>query len=397
MNKAAYTESSSNLSLSLPTISGYSADIAALDVNQVFKIRGKMLNEVTSVKFGTLTDPTFTVSGDSVLNVTVPAGATTGSITLSHIDGTTTGGTFTVNLPVITFFLPDKGASQATDRVFTIHGTKLNLTTSVLMGTTVVNIQTKTATEILFTVNGNASGFISLVAPNGTVKSAVPFIQTGDFWLADFDIMYTPVRLFNEPMYTGAGGSESFQDVAANTKSIGNNGDAHGNFRRFNVTFNAAAASPRIYIRGDQGGSANPAPDRYLLYTSSSVGVNFEFDISWDLIPASMVVNGNVDLKIMFFNADQTAGGGYGYYSGHILVPYTGPGVWQHVTLNTNTTRVGASDFMYNTNVPTATTPKFNPSNCRIITIMFQSAYGVTTLGGEQMTVNYDNVKFTIN
>jgi beta-glucosidase len=44
---------------------------------------------------------------------------------------------------------------------------------------------------------------------------------------------------------------------------------------------------------------------------------------------------------------------------------------------------------------------KFAPNNCRIVTIMFQGAFGGTATtpapgSGEQMIVNYDNVKFVI-
>ncbi|HUW91984.1 MAG TPA: hypothetical protein VMV74_02380, partial [Bacteroidales bacterium] len=249
---------------------------------------------------------------------------------------------------------------------------------------------------------GNNAGFISLVSLNGTVRTSIPFFFTGSMWLADYDNMYTPVRLFNEPMYAGVGGSESFQDADAIAKSIGNNGDAYGNFRRFAATFKTTG-SPRLYVRGDQGPAANPANDRYLLYTPNSQGVTFDFDISWDAIPAALVdPNGYVDLKVMFFNADQTAGGGYGYYTNIIKVKYDGPGLWQHVSIDTYQTRVGGSDYMYNKDFPPSSTRKFAPNNCRIITIMFTGAYGGTAEvpapgAGQQMIVNYDNVRFIIN
>jgi len=125
--------------------------------------------------------------------------------------------------------------------------------------------------------------------------------------------------------------------------------------------------------------------------------VTFEFDISWDIIPDTLVdANGEVDLKLIFFNADQGAGGGYGYYTDHIMVKYEGPGVWQHVVINTNSTRVASGDYMYNTNVPPVSSQKFSPNNMRIIGIMFQGAYN-STAPGEQMIVNLDNIKFVIN
>jgi hypothetical protein len=384
-------------------ISSIEPDITSLNIGDSITIHGTMMTEVTKVEFGTV-NATFRAHGDEMLACYVPVGATTGTIKLTHLDGFTESSTFQVNLPAITLFLPDKGAEglPSTVRAFTVDGTKLNLVDSVKVGTTKAVIQTKTDTKLIFAVPGNIAGFITLYSVNGAVKTAIPFFFTGNMWLADYDNMYTPVRLFNEPMYAGVGGSESFQDVDAITKSIGNNGDAYQNFRRFALTFRNTG-SPRVYIRGDQGGSANPAPDRFLLYTPNSQGVTFDFDISWDAVPASLVdANGYVDLKVMFFNADQTAGGGYGYYTNVFKVKYDGPGVWQHVSINTNTTRVGGSDYMYNKDFPPSSSRRFGPNNCRIITVMFTGAYGgtaeVPALGaGQQMIVNYDNVRFIIN
>lgn len=403
MLKPAESASDEVLSLALPMITSIAPDITSLDIGDEIVISGSMLDEVTKVEFGTIVVTSFTYA-DGAITCLVPAGATTGKIKLTVTDGFVESGTFQVNLPVITLFLPDKGTEEAptSTRAFTVDGTNLDLVTSVLVGTTTATVQTQTPTTLIFTVPGNIAGFISLVSDNGTVKSGIPFFFTGSMWLADFDNMYTPVRLFNEPMYTGVGGSESFQDVDAITKSIGNNGDTYQNFRRFALTFRNTG-SPRIYIRGDQGASANPAPDRFLLYTPNSVGVTFDFDISWDAIPAALVdANGFIDLKVMFFNADQTAGGGYGYYTNVFKVKYDGPGVWQHVSLNTNATRVGSSDYMYNKDFPPASSRRFGPNNCRIITVMFTGAYGGTAEApapgaGQQMIVNYDNVKFIIN
>lgn len=403
MLKPAESASDNVLSLALPMISSITPDIASLNVGEEITIAGSMLDEVTKVEFGTIAAAAFTYA-DGSIKCLVPVGATTGTIKLTVTDGFVESGTFQVNLPVISLLLPDKGAEGAPSsvRAFTIDGTKLDLVDSVKVGTAKAVLQTQTATTLIFTVPGNIAGFVTLYSKNGTVRTSIPFFFTGNMWLADFDNMYVPVRLFNEPMYVGAGGSESSQEVSASTKSIGNNGDSYGNFRRFAFTFNPTG-SPRLYIRGDQGVPANPANDRYLLYTPNSQGVTFDFDISWDAVPAALVdANGMVDLKVMFFNADQTAGGGYGYYTNVFKVKYDGPGVWKHVSIDTYQTRVGGSDFMYNKLFPTSATRKFAPNNCRIITVMFTGAYGGTAEApapgaGEQMIVNYDNVRFIIN
>ncbi|HUW91783.1 MAG TPA: IPT/TIG domain-containing protein, partial [Bacteroidales bacterium] len=285
MLKPAESASSLPLSLALPVIESITPNIMTLNIGDEVVVTGTMLDEVTKVEFGTIEAAPFTYA-DGTLTFLVPAGATTGKIKLTHADGFTESGTFQINLPAISLFLPDKGAEGASTevRAFTIDGTNLDLVTSVTVGVATATIQTQTATKLIFTVPGNNAGFISLVSLNGTVRTSIPFFFTGSMWLADYDNMYTPVRLFNEPMYAGVGGSESFQDADAITKSIGNNGDAYGNFRRFAATFKTTG-SPRLYVRADQGADANPVPDRFLLYTPNSQGVTFDFDVSWDAIP----------------------------------------------------------------------------------------------------------------
>jgi len=403
MLKPGESASSSELALALPVISSITPNIAALNIADVVTVKGTMMSQVTKVEFAALNATPITYSGDTMLTVNVPVGATTGKIKLTLTDGFVETGTFQVNLPAIGSMTPDKGSENGgITRAFSLSGTNLNLVNTVKVGNTTATIQSQSPSLLIFLVPGNLAGYISLVSTNGTVKSAVPFFFTGSMWLADYDNMYTPVRLFNEPMYTGVGGSESFQDATQNSKSIANLGDSHLNFRRFDINFKATG-SPRIYVRGDQGGSANPAPDRFLLYTPNSQGVTFEFDISWDAIPAALVdANGEVDLKLMFFNADQTAGGGYGFYTPHIKVKYDGPGIWKHVSVDTYQTRVANDTYMYNTEVPAVSSKKFSPNNCRIVTIMFQGAYGGTVTipapgSGQQMIVNFDNFKFIIN
>jgi hypothetical protein len=264
------------------------------------------------------------------------------------------------------------------------------------MGTFTGTIQAQTNTHLTYSISGSAGGFLQLNTANGPVKSAIPFILYGDFWLADYDNMFDPVRLFNEPMYAGAPNSEQWADITVNSKTIQNKSDAFGNYRQFDVTF-GENNSPRFYLRGDQGDFANPVNDRFLLFTENSEGVSFEFDISWDVVPAQLLnENNEVDLKLIFFNADQSLGGGYGYYSDHILVPYSGVGVWEHVVVDLFTTNVANDSYMYNTDVPAVSSRRMAPNNCRIIGIMFQGGYASGATGAN-MVVNFDNIKFVIS
>ncbi|MGD9991762.1 MAG: IPT/TIG domain-containing protein [Salinivirgaceae bacterium] len=398
IQKVGVAKSNTVLTLELPVIESIEPDISLLDIGDTLTLTGTMFDEVRKIFFGDVEAEDFEIISDTELKVVVPEGAVSGKIILMVIDGDTESvESFAINLPSISSFLPLKGGDiSPTDRVFSVIGTNFSLVESVSMGTFTGTIQAQTNTHLTFSISGAAGGFLQLNTANGPVKSAIPFILYGDFWLADYDNMYDPVRLFNEPMYAGVPNSEQWADITVNTKTIENDGDTYANYRQFDVTFNETG-SPRLYLRGDQGDNANPANDRFLLFTENSEGVSFEFDISWDVVPTELLnENNEVDLKLIFFNADQSLGGGYGYYSDHILVPYSGVGVWEHVVVDMYQTRVGSDSFMYNTDVPEASSRHMAPNNCRIIGIMFQGAYN-SGAPLANMVVNFDNIKFVIS
>jgi hypothetical protein len=398
IQKVGVAQSNIVLTLELPVIESIEPDISLLDIGDTITITGTMFDEVRKIFFGDVEAEDFEIISDTELKVVVPEGAVSGKIILMVIDGDTESvESFAINLPSISSFLPLKGGDiSPTERVFSIIGTNFSLVESVSMGTFTGTIQAQTNTHLTFSISGAAGGFLQLNTANGTVKSAIPFILYGDFWLADYDNMYDPVRLFNEPMYAGVPNSEQWADITVNAKTIENDGDVHANYRQFDVTFNETG-SPRLYLRGDQGDNANPANDRFLLFTENSEGVSFEFDISWDVVPTELLnENNEVDLKLIFFNADQSLGGGYGYYSDHILVPYNGVGVWEHVEVDMYQTQVGNDSFMYSTEVPAVSSRRMAPNNCRIIGIMFQGAYN-SGAPLANMVVNFDNIKFVIS
>ncbi|PKP10740.1 MAG: hypothetical protein CVU09_05885 [Bacteroidetes bacterium HGW-Bacteroidetes-4] len=398
IQKVGVAKSNIVLTLKLPVIESIEPDISLLDIGDTLTLTGTMFDEVRKIFFGDVEAEDFEIISDTKLKVVVPEGAVSGKIILMVIDGDTESvESFAINLPSITSFLPLKGGDiSPTERVFAVIGTNFSLVESVSMGTFTGTIQAQTNTHLTFSISGAAGGFLQLNTANGPVKSVIPFILYGYFWLADYDNMYDPVRLFNEPMYTVAPNSEQWADITVNSKSIQNKGDAYGNFRQFDVTF-GESNSPRFYLRGDQGDLANPANDRFLLFSENSEGVSFEFDISWDVVPSELLnENNEVDLKLIFFNADQSLGGGYGYYSDHILVPYNGVGFWEHVVVDLYATNVAGDSYMYNTNVPEASSRRMAPNNCRIIGIMFQGGYASGATGAN-MVVNFDNIKFVIS
>lgn len=395
IKKVGISESQKQLVLALPVIASIEPSIGAVNVGDKLTVSGSMFTSVEQVLFGTVADTNFVIKSDDLMEIVVPAGATTGKIYLVVADGQSESAEdFNVNLPTITEFVPGQGGDIPT-RTFTVLGTKLTLVEKAIVGGVEGTIETQRDDLLTFTITGGVGGFMELVTKNGIVKSAAPFLLFGDIWLADYDNQFSTIRLFNEPMYTGAANSEQWADITVNAKTIENDGGDHANYRRWDVTFDNAK-SPRLYLRGDQGSNANPAPDRFLLYTNNSQGMTFEFDIAWESIPAELVVDNKVTLKVMFFNADQTAGGGYGYYSGLIEVEYNGSNAWRHVIVDCYACNVANDSYMYNTEVPEDTGVRFAPNNCRIITVMFPGAYGETAAAGKQMVVNFDNWKFKI-
>jgi hypothetical protein len=69
-------------------------------------IRGTRLSSATQVQIGSGTTTSFTISGDTVIATTVPAGSTTGLVRVTNVCGVnTTGPTFTVNSSAVTLNL----------------------------------------------------------------------------------------------------------------------------------------------------------------------------------------------------------------------------------------------------------------------------------------------------
>ena len=139
-------------------------------------ITGTNYTNVTAVKFNTTAATAFTVDSATQITATVPAGATTGKISITS-GGVATGsstGNYTVILPpTITSFTPVTGLAGS--RV-TLTGTNLTGAIAVTMNGIPVVIVTNTATSLSFTVpDGNVNGSIKVTTPAGIVTSATPF------------------------------------------------------------------------------------------------------------------------------------------------------------------------------------------------------------------------------
>jgi len=386
--------SATELSLALPVINSIMPDITALDVGMVVTIDGTMMDAVTLVRFGTINAPTFTIVSPTRLTVTVPPGATTGRIILTVPDGTVqSAADFRVVLPVISNFFPQKGAELVGGtRDITLTGTGFDRVTEARLGTTPVSIMAQTSTNLTVRIGGSQTGVINLVTANGIVSTPIPFIITGDFWLVDFDRTFSPHR------FTSSG-----WDQATTVSSLASvaSGEARGNFGRTTATFPSGDVWPRFWIRGDGGGTmfpgapaAHPAPDRFLLYTSSSHGVFLEFDLNLGEVPPQIVdAHGNVRVKLVLAAA---AGDTPWGYATMLTVP-ADPNTWTSFRINTHTMGGGGTGVViFSTEVPPLGAARWNPSRNRLFGFIFVDARNIPEIVGRRVTLNIDNVRFRV-
>ncbi|HSV87681.1 MAG TPA: hypothetical protein VLH61_03480, partial [Bacteroidales bacterium] len=323
------------------------------------------------------------------------AGATTGRIVLTVPDGTTQSESdFRVILPAISNFFPQKGAEIVCGtRDITLTGTGFDRVTEARLGTTPVTIMAQSATNITVRIGGSMTGIINLVTTNGIVGTGIPFIITGDFWLVDFDRTFSPQR------FTSSGWDQVNATVQALTSVP--SGGARGNFGSTTATLGGGDVWPRFWIRGDGGGTAfpgtapaNAAPDRFLLYTSSSQGVFLEFDLNLGQVPTEMVdAFGNVRVKLAIAAASGDSPWGY---AAMLTVP-ADPNTWTSYRINTHTMGGGGTDVViFSTTVPALGTARWNPSRNRLFGFIFVDARNNVALAGQNLILNVDNVRFRI-
>jgi uncharacterized repeat protein (TIGR03803 family) len=144
-------------------------------VGKTIEILGQGFTGATKVSFHGVA-ATFTVVSDTYLTAVVPAGATTGSVTV-----TTPGGTLTSNkifrvIPVILSFSP---ASGPVGTQVTITGTSFTGATKVTFGGVKATFSVDSDTQIAATVpTGAKTGKIQVMTPGGTATSASDFTVT---------------------------------------------------------------------------------------------------------------------------------------------------------------------------------------------------------------------------
>ncbi len=150
-------------------------------VGTLVTIRGSGFSTVSDVSFGGVA-ATFTAVSDTEITTNVPAGASTGPITVTNATGVTTTGTFAVIVPpTIAGFDPPGGVAGATQIDVTITGTGLSTVTQVRFnGTAAIGLSIDSDTQIRVEVPvGASTGPISVTNPAGTTDTGTEhFIVT---------------------------------------------------------------------------------------------------------------------------------------------------------------------------------------------------------------------------
>jgi Big-like domain-containing protein/K319-like protein/IPT/TIG domain-containing protein len=137
-------------------------------------VHGASFTTTQTVKFNSVS-ASFTVVADTILQATVPAGATTGPIAVTNPAGTaTSAAAFTVIVPpTISFFTPSAGTAGAT---VAIHGTHFASAQTVKFNGVSASFTVVADTMMQATVPAGAStGPITVTNPAGTATSAAAF------------------------------------------------------------------------------------------------------------------------------------------------------------------------------------------------------------------------------
>jgi hypothetical protein len=168
--------SANNFSVvSAPTISNFSPTAGPLGSSVT--INGTNFTGATAVTFNGVS-AAFNVSSPTAIQATVPAGATTGPVTVTTTGGkATSANSFAVtNPPTISNFSPASGPLGTS---VTISGTNFGGATSVMFGGVSASFAVNSSTTIQATVpTGATTGPATVTTPGGTATSANSFTVT---------------------------------------------------------------------------------------------------------------------------------------------------------------------------------------------------------------------------
>jgi hypothetical protein len=176
-----------------PVISGFNP--ASGPVGSAVTINGQWFQKASKVTFNGAS-ASFTVGGNTQISATVPAGATSGPITVTTPAGSATSSAgFSVTipppLPTISGFNP---ASGPVGSAVTITGSNFTGTSSVAFNGTSAGYTVVSSSQISATVpTGASSGPITVTTPDGSATSSVSFTVINPPTITGFNPTSGPV------------------------------------------------------------------------------------------------------------------------------------------------------------------------------------------------------------
>ena len=160
-----------SLDLGLPAFAGLVTTTAAEGAN--VGVLGQGFSGASVVKFGGVQATAISVTGSTFINVTVPAGALTGPVTVTTGSTTLTSTQTFLVKPTITSFAPPNGPVGTS---VTINGTGLSQLTKLTFNGTSTTFTVNSDTQIATTVpTGATTGKIAVTTTGGTAVTAVKF------------------------------------------------------------------------------------------------------------------------------------------------------------------------------------------------------------------------------
>ncbi|MCG8604962.1 IPT/TIG domain-containing protein, partial [bacterium] len=165
------------LTSTVPSISSFNPPSGVIGTEVT--ILGEYFSGTSNVSFNGVAASTFTVDSEGRLRAEVPAGATTGPISVTNSDGTgTSAGNFTViSQPVVSSFSPTSGSVGTP---VTISGSAFTSATDVTfngvpVGSFNIDSESQIQTEV---PSGATTGVISVINAAGTGTSSAEFVVT---------------------------------------------------------------------------------------------------------------------------------------------------------------------------------------------------------------------------
>jgi hypothetical protein len=241
----------------VPAISGFSP--AGGGIGSSVTITGANFVSVTGVAFNGVSAVNPTVNSSTLITASVPAGATTGPISVTTANGTAQSAAafMVVPAPAITAFTPASGSAGT---LVTVNGNNFSGVTAVTFnGQSATSFSAGSASQLAATAPaGVTTGPIAVTTPGGTALSAVSFVATAA--PANDNFAFAQV-------ISGSAGTVTGNNVAA-TKEPGEPNHA-GNEGGKSIWYRWTAPGPGTWTFNTAGSTFVTL---LAIYTGSSVG-----------------------------------------------------------------------------------------------------------------------------